>query len=222
MLVKTCNKCSIILNDENKVKNKRLCKCCSRQSCRDYKARNRELISNYNKKYKLENKVLISAYNQYYHQENKDVIQKRHGINLRERKKTDIGFKLSCNYRNRINKLYKKHNPTLSSVKLIDCSVPFLKNWLQSNFKEGMTLENYGSYWHVDHVIPCSLFDMTNEIDVKNCFRWTNLQPLEALVNISKNNRIDENEVIQHYDKVKQYATLHNITLLDFDYKKYF
>ena len=28
-----------------------------------------------------------------------------------------------------------------------------------------MNWENYGSSWHVDHVKPCSLFDLTNDYD---------------------------------------------------------
>jgi hypothetical protein len=108
------------------------------------------------------------------------------------------------------------------TLKLIDCEPKFLLDWLQYNFKDTMDFKNHGSFWHIDHVIPCSLFDLSKEEDIENCFRWTNLQPLEGSKNTSKQNKLDKNEVIEHYKKVKTFATLHNIKLKDFDYKKYF
>ena len=85
-----------------------------------------------------------------------------------------------------------------------------------------MSFENYGSYWHIDHVIPCSLFNLEEENEIRNCFKWTNLQPLEAHENMSKHDNINKKEVISHYKKVKEFATLHKITLNDFDFTKYF
>ena len=40
----------------------------------------------------------------------------------------------------------------------------------KTNFTEEMTFENYGPYWHVDHVIPCSKFDLSNDENIGNCF----------------------------------------------------
>jgi 5-methylcytosine-specific restriction endonuclease McrA len=85
-----------------------------------------------------------------------------------------------------------------------------------------MNFENYGSHWHIDHVIPCSLFDLTSEDEIKNCFRWTNLQPLEAKINIIKNNNINQVEVISHYNKVNEYTKFKKKKLYNFDYNKYF
>jgi hypothetical protein len=39
---------------------------------------------------------------------------------------------------------------------------------------------------------------------------------------MKKQNKINKDEIILHYTKVKNFATLHNIKLKDFDYKKYF
>jgi hypothetical protein len=85
-----------------------------------------------------------------------------------------------------------------------------------------MTFENYGSYWHVDHVIPCSKFNFENEENIKDCFRWSNLQPLEAKLNISKQDKIDKDLIIQHYEKVKSFATTNKIEIKNFNYTKYF
>ncbi len=55
-----------------------------------------------------------------------------------------------------------------------------------------MTWENYGQ-WHIDHIIPCSFFDLTNDKQQKMCFNYRNLQPMWSQDNISKNNRITTN-----------------------------
>jgi hypothetical protein len=66
--------------------------------------------------------------------------------------------------------------------------------------KPEMTWENYGSYWHVDHIHPCSLFDFSIEENRNKCFNWTNLTPLEGIENIKKSNKLDI-DLIQHYRK---------------------
>ena len=54
-----------------------------------------------------------------------------------------------------------------------------------------MTWNNHGIYtWHIDHIKPCDSFDLSNEEDQKKCFHYTNMQPLWALENLSKSNKI--------------------------------
>lgn len=40
------------------------------------------------------------------------------------------------------------------TAELIGCTVPELRAWLEKQFTEGMSWENYGK-WHVDHKRPC-------------------------------------------------------------------
>lgn len=72
---------------------------------------------------------------------------------------------------------------------LIGCSHQRLKAHLESQFKPGMTWKNYGK-WHVDHIRPCASFnDLTEMSQQKDCFHYSNLQPLWASENMSKNAR---------------------------------
>jgi len=42
-----------------------------------------------------------------------------------------------------------------------------------------MNWGNYGVFgWHLDHIIPCSYFDLTNEDHLMVCFNWRNIRPL--------------------------------------------
>jgi len=56
---------------------------------------------------------------------------------------------------------------------------------LESLFLPGMSWENR-HLWHIDHVLPCAAFDLTNPKEQRRCFHYTNLQPLWALDNIKK------------------------------------
>ena len=228
---RNCSNCSKKLINENQVKNRPICKDCYNAKCKKYKSINKEKVVENNKQYYEDNKEKISEYYKDYYKENKDIYMEnnsnwrnknRESINQKanERFKNNPIARLVKNTRTRISILLKSHS--LQTIGLIDCNIEFLKKWLQSNFKENMTFDNYGTYWHVDHVIPCSLFDLTNDDEIKHCFRWTNLQPLEAKKNLSKQDKLDKKEVIEHYKKVKIYTTLHNIELVDFNYKKYF
>lgn len=67
---------------------------------------------------------------------------------------------------------------------------------LESNFKEGMSWDNYGRKegmrcWEIDHIVPESWFDYSssNDKEFKECWSLENLQPLWARDNKSKGNR---------------------------------
>ena len=51
-----------------------------------------------------------------------------------------------------------------------------------------MSWDNHGE-WHIDHIKPISLFDLTKIEEQQICFHYTNLQPLWAKENISKGGR---------------------------------
>jgi len=62
---------------------------------------------------------------------------------------------------------------------------------LESLFRDNMTWQNMGK-WHIDHRKPVSSFNFTSYEDkeFKECWSLINLQPLWALENIRKSNRI--------------------------------
>jgi hypothetical protein len=75
---------------------------------------------------------------------------------------------------------------------LLGCSINDCKTHIESKFKLGMTWENYGhKTWHIDHIIPYSFFDLSDEEQVKKCFHYTNLQPLWAEENYKKRDKIE-------------------------------
>jgi hypothetical protein len=53
-----------------------------------------------------------------------------------------------------------------------------LKQLLESRMIEGMTWENYGEFWHVDHIAPFWIFNLEDESDLKLLWHPDNLLPL--------------------------------------------
>ena len=116
--------------------------------------------------------------------------KKRTADRQRHKRKTNPSYRLLMNLRRRtllaLNGKCKSANTmTLLGIPNID----FLWNHLEKLFKPGMTRENHGK-WHLDHIKPCSSFDLTKPEEQAECFHYTNLQPLWASENLSKGNRI--------------------------------
>lgn len=111
----------------------------------------------------------------------------------RKKYNEDINFRLTNNLRARIwQAIFKPSKGGRKYFKfneIIGCSKDFLKQYLESKFIEGMSWSNYGE-WHIDHIRPCALFDLTDTEQQKQCFHYSNLQPLWAHDNFVKNKKL--------------------------------
>jgi len=108
----------------------------------------------------------------------------------RLQRQTDLNFRMLGNLRTRIYHAMKKDTKGKKTKELLGCSIQEFKIYLESKFREGMSWDNYGKYgWHIDHIIPCSMFDLTNFEQQKKCFHYSNLQPLWAVDNLKKYNK---------------------------------
>ena len=74
------------------------------------------------------------------------------------------------------------------SIEYLGCNIETYKKYLEEQFEEGMSWDNYVLYgWHIYHIIPLSSVNTEEEI-YKLC-HYTNTQPLLAFENMSKGNR---------------------------------
>ena len=185
-----------------------------RESNKKYHLKNREKRRKYHKEYNLKNKEYKKEYNKEYHREyrlkikehkkeyylkNKEQI-KEYSLNNRERfsewrrsyarkrYKTDLNYKLRMLCSNRVLVALKGKIKSARTMELIGCTADELRRHLESKFTDGMTRENHGT-WHVDHIKPCFKFDLTIPAQQRECFHYTNLQPLWAFDNLQKGNR---------------------------------
>lgn len=205
------NNCKKCLNESRREKNK------EKKIKGTYKIPDRkEYIKKY---YELNKEQLKKASNEYYsnHKEDRKEYQKNRRIikkdyykdyskkyritNIqklqqykRDRYKNDISFRIKHLLRSRFLETVKNNYKTESVLEMIGCSVEEFKNYIEKLWQPGMTWENHGfgdNKWHLDHIIPCDFFDLTNKENQLKCFHHTNFQPLWQKDNLSKGNKYD-------------------------------
>ena len=105
----------------------------------------------------------------------------------------DIEYRIIRRLRGRVLSAVKNNTKRTKTRELLGCDIDFFIKYLESKFTEGMSFQNQGiKGWHIDHIIPCSYFDMTKEDEQKKAFHYTNLQPLWWYDNLKKSNKISE------------------------------
>jgi len=135
----------------------------------------------YQAKWYNENKDRLKIKDSKYYQLNKNKINKKR----RERIRNNPDVKIVYNLRRRIHHVVKDGYKSRQTLKLLGCTLEVFMKYLESQFQPGMSFENYGK-WHIDHIKPCSSFDLTDATQQSKCFHYTNLQPLWAVDNLKK------------------------------------
>ena len=165
---------------------------------RVYYAKNKDKENLRSKSYHIKHKEQIKLKRKIYLKANKEQIKSKHKIYLktnkdkinkhnRERKKTDIQFRLASNLRNRLGNALKGNYKSGSAVKDLGCTIDEFKLYLESKFQPGMTWDNWGQHgWHIDHIKPLASFDLTDRKQMLEACHYTNLQPLWAEDNLIK------------------------------------
>lgn len=154
---------------------------------RVYKARNKERLQKRDAAYAAAHAEEKQKYGEDYYRKNKSQILKKAKPYLRKRYQTNPNFKLRVLLSCRIREALKGNVKSARTIALLGCSIEFLREHLEKQFAPGMTWENHSMRgWHVDHKKPCAKFDLTDPEQQKQCFHYTNLQPLWAKDNLQK------------------------------------
>lgn len=151
----------------------------------------------YIKKWKAEYDVENRESNSQYHKErfSDPLVRARFNEYRRNKWREDLNYRLSERYRNRIGQSLRSQKTTknIKSTQLLGCSVDDFIKWLELNFEEGMTWDNFGSgndKWNIEHWLPCCSFDLSNSIELHQCFNWSNMFPCWQIENLRKGKKI--------------------------------
>lgn len=107
-----------------------------------------------------------------------------------QKRYSDPKYRINKMMSNKINSLLKKNGE--SWLKYVPYSLNDLIEHLSKQFDSNMTLENHGSYWHIDHIRPIHSFKNITSFDCpefQECWSLANLRPLEAKANIIKGHK---------------------------------
>jgi len=169
--------------------------------CRNYRLNNIDKFKSYDKLYYINNKSLCNKRSKEYYESNKDrlkLMQKNNRSHINASRKqryiNDTGYRIECNIRSRIFGSLNGLNKFTSTRELIGCTIDELKTHLQStaivNGYKDFDINSYlGQDYHIDHVRPCSSFNLEDEEEQQKCFHYTNLQILSAEENLKKSNK---------------------------------
>lgn len=155
----------------------------------EYRINNKEKINESVKKHYIKNREAILAKKKIHHKKNKEKERVYTNERNKIRRKTEPLFKLKCYLKSRIWFFFKENNWNKSkkSEIILGTSFEIVKKHIEKQFTKGMNWANQGQ-WHIDHIIPLS-FAKTQE-ELIQLFHYTNLQPLWALDNLEKGNKI--------------------------------
>lgn len=81
----------------------------------------------------------------------------------------------------------------MPTMQLVGCSMAKLRRHMAAQFSDGMTWANMGE-WHIDHIVPCSAFDLSKPENQQRCFHFSNLRPMWGSANIRKGNLLFDSE----------------------------
>lgn len=101
----------------------------------------------------------------------------------------DLQFKLLSVLRQRVRNALKGEVKEETTKELLGCTIDYFKTWIESKFESGMTWMNHGrgeGMWHLDHIKPCAMFDLSNIEQRHECFHFSNYQPLWEGDNLEK------------------------------------
>lgn len=181
-----CEKCGLQKEESKSCKN-----CKKIYDQKRYKE-NKDKLRQQQKEYDGAHKSERAAYHKIWYQENKEQVLQDHREYKKNKYKTDPLFKLQCCCSSSIYQAIKSSKNGSSILDYLPYSMQELKEHLERQFDKNMSWDNYGSYWHIDHIMPQSKLPYLSMADenFQKCWALDNLRPLEALANIRKQNKL--------------------------------
>jgi len=184
------------------------CNKCEKEKSKLWRKKNPDKVKNQNnseraklskKQWLFNNIEIVKKYRKLYYNKNiekfKEISKTKRfkevkKIYKKNKRKNDYLFRIRENISNAILKALKKgksNKAGQSILKYLSYNINDLKNHLELQFDEKMTWDNYGKYWHIDHIIPQSdlPYSSMEDINFKICWELKNLRPLEASQNSS-------------------------------------
>lgn len=197
MKTKKCNVCDKIKSVDDFYKNgiyyKYRCKECEKENNIKYYSNNKEEHNKRCKTWQSLNKqkqktISKKSYNNL--KENKEWKSKKYEYTKKYHKiqyQNNPIFKIKRNLRNRLNDaLRNKTKKQMSILKLLSCSIEEFKLYLEKQFLPEMNWENHGVVWEIDHIKPCASFNLIKIEEQKQCFHFSNHQPLFKTTEIAE------------------------------------
>ena len=168
-----------------------------KQRDKEYHFKNKERLNLISKEYAKKNIEKLRVARKLYKKKNIETLRVKSTLWQRNKRKSDVKFRILDSLRSRLYISLKGRCKSDTTKKLIGCDLNELLIHLKNKFDDKMNIGNYGKYWEIDHIIPCSFFDLSIVKHQQICFHYKNLQPLTVFDNRSKNDKILKPDLLQ-------------------------
>lgn len=148
-----------------------------------WREKNQKRKSDNDKNYRIKNQQKIKLYRQSEeYKKKKREWDKKHYEKIITDPIQKLKTRIKCSMSTSIR--YNKKN---SYLQILNYTLEDLKLRLEKTFVDNMSWDNYGrNGWHIDHIKPLVLFDLSKEKDFKEAWSLDNLQALWESDNCSK------------------------------------
>lgn len=178
----------------------------SKEYHKQYYKENSQVYKDRKKEWRAQNPEREKETRAKYNEENKEKLNKYHRKWKENKRNTDINYKLQSNLSRRIRyelNALLKGKKVKRTTSYIGCTIDELKEYLNQKLLLGMTWENYGSVWHIDHIIPCSSWDFSSDFESNCCWNYRNLQPMLASENQRKHDSYNQEDKMEYIKRMK-------------------
>ena len=202
-LVKKCSKCGIVKLKSNFHKNNNRkdglqsrCKFC----VNEYYLKNIDEIILKTRDWSKNNPEKVKQNQKKCNEQNKE----KRNVYLKNKRETDINFRLISNTRNRIYKSLKGMTKQTSTKEILGIDIDTYRKWTEFQFTPELNWSNI----EIDHVKPICMFDVSDDEQLKEAFSWKNTQPLLKHDHLQKGTKINFLDCQLQFIKAYQFNKL--------------
>lgn len=180
VLPKVCCRCKVLTSDFGRKGNghKSECRTCIKKINKENYGANLDHCREKSREYARLNYQKCKARRDEWRRRNAEKSREQQRNYAQAARVRNPNFSLSHNLRNRILQVLNGLHKSAATFEMLGCTLEQFKTHMESKFTAGMTWENHGTSWHVDHIRPCASFDLADPEQQKVCFHYSNLQPL--------------------------------------------
>lgn len=187
---------------------KTFCKECANAYAKQYRAENKNIIAVKNKKWYS---TVGKEWKKEYDKSRLELVRDSD----RERYQNDPQYRIKKVLRTRLYKTIKGTKSSKQLLQYIGIPLADYKQWIEFQWQNDWSWQNYGKVWEIDHVMPCDSFDLTQEEEKHKCFHWSNTRPLSCSENLAKSASIDHTLIETHKHIVDIFTHILNTSTKD-------
>ena len=156
-----------------------------------WRSNNKAKVTEIARKWREVNKIRYETLRDIWRQENVDKVRLYRRIS-EKRRRSDARNRISMNISRSIRTHIKGNKKGACWESIVGFTSDELRRHLEKRFSPGMTWDNYGTFWNIDHIVPISAFNFSSQgdHDFTLCWSLKNLRPLKVSENNKKRARV--------------------------------